>query len=175
MDKGLPNEVEMLPDELREPAAPEELAARLRATVGALVRATRAADQLPTIPATVLDLLDLAGPMTTADLAARRGVRHQTMTATVKELLDAGYLVVTPDPGDGRKKILELTARGRDVLDADRRQRVSILAEAFRANLSEDERRVVAHALTLIERVTPTLAAQGQSSALDRGLITGAW
>jgi DNA-binding MarR family transcriptional regulator len=97
------------------------------------------------------------------------------MTATVKELLDAGYLVVTPDPGDGRKKILELTARGRDVLDADRRQRVSILAEAFRANLSEDERRVVAHALTLIERVTPTLAAQGQSSALDRGLITGAW
>jgi DNA-binding MarR family transcriptional regulator len=153
----------------------QEVATHLRATVGALVRATRGVDQLAPIPAAVLDLIDLRGPMTTADLAAGRGVRHQTMTATVKELAEAGYLAATPDPRDGRKKHLTLTARGRSALDADRHRRVSMLAQALRATLTGNERRAVAHALTLIDRVTTTLAGTEHARPAERGPITGAW
>lgn len=153
----------------------DTLANHLRATVGALVRATRTVDRLAPIPAAVLDLIDLHGPQTTAELAAGRGVRHQTMAATVKELADAGYLEAAPDPDDGRKKLLGLTAHGRNALDADRRRRVSRLTEALGEALSEDERRAVADALTLLDRVTATLVEKGHASPVERGPITGAW
>ncbi|WP_377266793.1 MarR family winged helix-turn-helix transcriptional regulator [Peterkaempfera sp. SMS 1(5)a] len=133
------------------------MAAHLRAAVSALVRSTRTVDQLAPTPAAVLDLLDVRGPMTTADLAASRGVRHQTMAATVKELTDAGCLTVGPDPDDGRKKILTLTTSGKSAIDADRRRRVGVLAEALDKSLNEDDRHILAHALNLIDRITGTV------------------
>ncbi|MBR7839449.1 MarR family transcriptional regulator [Actinospica durhamensis] len=155
--------------------SPEEVAAHLRTTVGALVRATRTGDLLAPIPAAVLDLIDQRGPMTTADLAAGRGVRHQTMTATVKELADAGYLAATPDPRDGRKKLLAITPCGSSALDTDRHQRVSVLTDALGSALTGDERRAVAHALTLIDRITAALAGTEHAPLPERGPITGAW
>ena len=138
--------------------APEELAARLRAAVSMLVRNTRAVARLAPIPAAVLDLLDSGGPMTTADLAASRGVRHQTMAATVKDLADAGWLVAGPDPHDARKKILTLTAEGKEALAADRRQRVAALAAAVRRALDDGERAALAQALNLIDRISEAIA-----------------
>ncbi len=166
-----PNE----PDEPTPAPSAEEVATRLRATVGALVRATRSADDLAPIPAAVLDLIDLRGPMTTAGLAAGRGVRHQTMAVTVKDLVDAGLLVAAPDPGDGRKKLLALTPPGRAALDADRQRRVSLLAQALRTTLTGDEKRAVVHALTLIDRITVGLSGSQAASAPGRGPITGPW
>jgi DNA-binding MarR family transcriptional regulator len=154
-----------------------ELAAHLRTAVGALVRGTRAADRLAPVPAAVLDLLDVRGPMTTADLAAGRHVRHQTMAATVKELADAGFVAAGPDPGDARKKILTLTAAGKAAIDADRRQRVAILAQALDETLNEDERLDLAHALDLIDRITQAAArissppGDGRNQAHHRSLV----
>jgi DNA-binding MarR family transcriptional regulator len=155
--------------------APDRLAADLRAAVGALVRATRAVDRLAPVPAAVLDLLDLRGAMTTAELAASRGVRHQTMAATVKELTEAGYLAARPDPADARKKVLTLTADGKDAIDADRRQRVGLLARTVAEVLDDDEQRVLARALTLVDRIAEALAGDGPSSPPSSGPITGAW
>jgi DNA-binding MarR family transcriptional regulator len=152
-----------------------EVAARLRTSVGALVRATRTTDRLAPIPAAVLDLLDLRGPMTTAELAAGRGVRHQTMAATVKELGDAGYVVAAADPHDGRKKVLALTKRGAGLLEADREQRVSVLSGAVQRTLSRDERRALADALALVDRVTADIEQADQGSPAPRGPVTGAW
>ncbi|WP_269857607.1 MarR family winged helix-turn-helix transcriptional regulator [Streptomyces sp. RPT161] len=166
MNSALPN---------KQAPSPDELAAHLRAAVGALVRSTRTVDRLAPIPAAVLDLLDVRGPMTTADLAASRGVRHQTMAATVKELTDAGFLAVGADPDDARKKILTLTTAGKSAIDADRRQRVSALAEALDAALDEDDRRVMAHALHLIDRVTATVAEARPSPTGGNEPLTGAW
>ncbi|MEY9932729.1 DNA-binding MarR family transcriptional regulator [Catenulispora sp. GP43] len=138
-----------------QPSPPvEEVAAHLRGAVSALVRSTRAVDRLPPIPAAVLDLLAARGPMTTAELAASRGVRHQTMAATVKELTDAGHLAAGPDPADARKKILSLTEAGRDALDADRRQRTGLLAAALEQALDDEELRMMARALELVDRVS---------------------
>ncbi|WP_051943005.1 MarR family winged helix-turn-helix transcriptional regulator [Streptacidiphilus rugosus] len=153
--------------------SPDGLAAALRITVGSLVRATRSSDRLAPIPATVLDLIDRQGPMTTAELAAGRGVRHQTMAVTVKELTEAGYLAAGPDPADARKRILALTAAGTDALETDRRDRVSLLAGAIAAGLTEDEQLVLAEALPVLDRIAATLAEGGPS--LDRGPVTGAW
>ncbi|MGW1030504.1 MarR family winged helix-turn-helix transcriptional regulator [Streptomyces sp. NPDC002577] len=159
-----------------EPApSPDELAAHLRAAIGALVRSTRTVDKLAPIPAAVLDLLDVRGPMTTADLAASRGVRHQTMAATVKELTDNGCLAVGPDPDDGRKKILTLTTSGKSAIDADRRRRVGALSEALDKSLDEDDRRILAHALELIDRIAGTVTGTRSSRSAGHGPITGAW
>lgn len=157
------------------PRSPEELAAHLRTAVGALVRSTRPVDRLAAIPAAVLDLLDANGPMTTADLASSRGVRHQTMAATVKDLVAAGFLATTTDPGDARKKILTLTEDGKNALDADRRQRVGVLARALDESLSKDDQRVLEQALNLIDRITETVARSHHPGPDDSGPITGAW
>lgn len=92
--------------------------------------------------------------MTTADLAADRQVRHQTMAATVKELTHAGFVGAEKDPADARKKILTLTPAGRAALDADGRRRVAVLTAAVDEALDGDERRDLAHALDLIDRIT---------------------
>ncbi|MFC4907125.1 MarR family winged helix-turn-helix transcriptional regulator [Actinomadura gamaensis] len=160
------------PPEQPAPTA-EDLAARLRTSIGALVRATRPVDRLAPIPAAVLDLLDTRGPMTTADLAARRGVRHQTMATTVRDLAAAGHLTAAPDPGDARKKILTLTPSGKAALDADRRRRVGALADALTASFDEDDRRALAHALDLLDRLTATVTRN--TSPAEAAPMTGPW
>lgn len=142
--------------------AAEALADHLRTAVSALVRNTRAADRLAPIPSAALDLIDQRGPMTTADLAASRGVRHQTMAATVKDLAGAGYLTARPDPADARKKVLALTPLGKSAIDADRRQRVAILAAAVELTLDGEDRLVLAQSLDLIDRIAE---AVGRSDA----------
>ena len=153
----------------------DELAVHLRAAVGALVRSARSSDRLAPIPAAVLDLLDSLGPMTTAELATSRGVRHQTMATTVKDLIAAGDVVATPDPGDGRKKMLALTATGKRAIEADRRDRVAALAEALSEELDDDERRALASALGLVDRVAAAVVAAGHARSAGSGPITGPW
>ncbi|MFE1322381.1 MarR family winged helix-turn-helix transcriptional regulator [Kitasatospora phosalacinea] len=161
-----------------EQLAAEQLAAGLRTAISGLVRAGRPFDQLAPIPATVLDLLDRQGPMTTAELAASRGVRHQTMAATVKELAEAGQLTAGPHPDDARKKVLTLTPQGRRAIEADRQQRVGLLARAVDGSLDESEQRLLARALPLLDRIAAELgAADGDRGSAngDRGPISGAW
>lgn len=49
------------------------------------------------------------------DLAARAGVRKQTMAQSVDQLERAGYLERRPNPSDGRSRLVVLTERGRAV------------------------------------------------------------
>lgn len=67
----------------------DALAEDLRQAIGELVRAVRAADTMPSGEAAILGHLDRGGPQTTADLAHRRGVTHQSAAKSVKELLGA--------------------------------------------------------------------------------------
>jgi len=154
--------------------SPDELATHLREAVSALVRTTRPTDRLAPSPAAVLDLLDVRGAMTTADLATARGVRHQTMAATVSELVDVGHVAAEPDPSDGRKKLLVLTPAGRAAIEADRRRRIGLLAEALGTALDDDDRRTLADALALVDRVTAVVAdLRGDAPAGQP--LTGDW
>ena len=54
------------------------------------------------------------------ELARKAGMTPQAMGELVDELVDMGYVVRRPDPGDGRAKLIVLTQRGRDAVAAGR-------------------------------------------------------
>ena len=55
------------------------------------------------------------------ELARRANMTPQSMAELVDELVDLGYVVRRPDPGDGRAKLIVLTRRGRGAVAAGRR------------------------------------------------------
>ena len=54
------------------------------------------------------------------ELARRANMTPQAMGELVDELVEMGYVVRRPDPGDGRAKLIMLTKRGRDAVAAGR-------------------------------------------------------
>jgi DNA-binding MarR family transcriptional regulator len=76
------------------------------------------------------------------------------MGQTLAELEAQGLISRHPDEHDGRRKLLELTDAGRDVLADDRRRRVGWLAEAIEAEFTPEEQDVLARAVPLLARLT---------------------
>ena len=54
------------------------------------------------------------------ELARRANMTPQAMGELVDELVDMGYVLRRPDPGDGRAKLIVLTERGWDAVAAGR-------------------------------------------------------
>jgi len=71
---------------------------------------------------TVLAWLE-EGPATAGDLAVRERVSAPSMSKSVSELEDRGYVSRTVDPNDARQKIVSLTASGRRALLQGRKDR----------------------------------------------------
>ncbi|MFF9060195.1 MarR family winged helix-turn-helix transcriptional regulator [Streptomyces sp. NPDC101213] len=134
-----------------------QLAEELRATVGQLVRAVRAIDEMTPGESAVLGYLDRGGPMTTADVAHERGVSHQSASKAVKELLRQGLVRAEAHPSDGRKNLLHLTPAGSDRLNEERRRRAALLGTAIADVLGAEERQALATALPLLSRLTAHL------------------
>lgn len=130
-----------------------EVASELRVVLGQLVRRLRAEHRFSLAHAAVLGRLDREGPRSTSDLAASERVRPQSMAQTVSELEADGLLERRPDPDDARRALLELTAKGRGALEADRAQRVGWLAQTIAESFSEDEQRTLARAVPLLTRL----------------------
>jgi DNA-binding MarR family transcriptional regulator len=59
----------------------------------------------------------LNGPSTVARLARERGLRRQAVQQTVERLRAEGIVTTRPNPQDQRSPLVELTARGQQVLD----------------------------------------------------------
>ncbi|MDJ1134499.1 MarR family winged helix-turn-helix transcriptional regulator [Streptomyces iconiensis] len=138
----------------------EALAEDLREAIGELVRAVRTADTMPPGEAAVLGHLDRSGPQTTAELAHRRGVTHQSAAKSVKELIDSGWVRAAPHPSDGRKLVLHLTDTGRARLQQERSQRATWLNTAIHDALNPDERRQLRDCVTLLTRLTTRITGQ---------------
>ncbi len=62
------------------------------------------------------------------DLARRANMTPQAMGELVDELEELGYVFRKPDPTDRRAKLVVLTGRGRDALDAGRQTIVGLEA-----------------------------------------------
>ncbi|MFC9755899.1 MarR family winged helix-turn-helix transcriptional regulator [Streptomyces sp. NPDC056921] len=139
-----------------EPDA-ERLATELTAVVGRLVRRLRsmsAGDRLTPTQRSVLARLDLEGPATTAALARAEYVRPQSMRLTLGALESQGLVERAPDPADGRKSVMSLTEAGAATLAEVRAAKHDWLARAMAAELDGAERRTVAEAIELIDRLT---------------------
>ena len=121
--------------------------------LGQLIRRLRAEHTFSISQGVVLARLDREGPQTTSALAAAERVRPQSMAQTVAELQAAGLVSRTPDPTDGRRVLIELTANGRETLGADRRRREGWLAEAMAAELTPEEQETLNRAVPLLRRL----------------------
>ena len=129
------------------------LASRLRLALGHLVRRLRAEHSFPFTQGSVLGRLDREGCKSIGDLATIERVRPQSMTQTIADLQDDGLIERRPDPSDGRRTLVELTERGRQTLQADRRHREGWLARAIAHDLTPQEQKLLADALPLLERL----------------------
>jgi DNA-binding MarR family transcriptional regulator len=129
------------------------LASELRLVLGQLMRRLRAEHRFSLAQGAVLGRLDREGPRGTSDLAAAERVRPQSMAQTVSELEADGLIDRRPDPADGRRALLELTDRGREVVQADREQREGWLIRAITDGFSEQEQQALVRAVPLLSRL----------------------
>ncbi|MFC7640992.1 MarR family winged helix-turn-helix transcriptional regulator [Streptosporangium lutulentum] len=82
--------------------------------------------------ASVLAHLSGKGGVTASELASTEGVRHQSMTATVASLAAMGLVERSPDPDDGRRLLIALTAEGHRRVEEGRQARTEWLAAGCR-------------------------------------------
>jgi len=128
-------------------------ASELRIVLGRLMRRLRAEHSFPISHGTVLGRLDRDGAQTASALAAAERVRPQSMAQTLAELAADGLIGRRPDPSDRRQSLVELTARGRDVLTEDRRRREGWLCTAIASELTPEEQQILVRAVPLLRRL----------------------
>lgn len=119
-----------------------------------MLRGTYDTDGLTPSQTSVLSRLDKEGDASTSDLAAAERIRHQSMAATVAVLEERGLVGRRPDPGDGRRQLVSVSAAGRTYLEDRRRAGEEWLARALEDRFSEAERRKVIEATVLLDRLT---------------------
>jgi DNA-binding MarR family transcriptional regulator len=129
------------------------VASELRVVIGQVVRRLRAQHRFPLAQATVLGRLDREGASSVSDLAVAEHVRPQSMAQTVGDLEAERLVSRRPDPEDGRRALVELTAKGHETLAAERSRREGWLAEAIASDLTPEEQEVLMRAVPLLRRL----------------------
>ncbi|MFT3802480.1 MAG: MarR family transcriptional regulator [Burkholderiaceae bacterium] len=110
-----------------------------------------------------------AGPMSVTELAAREGVRLQSLTRPLAELIDDGWILREADAADGRRSVIALTAAGSKAVRSATRAADRSLARLLRRTLSDEERALLASACELLQRVDEALADEARAhDAADR-------
>jgi DNA-binding MarR family transcriptional regulator len=133
----------------------EDVARALLLCMGLLRRRLRrvpVADALTFPQSAALGRLDRGGPAASADLARQEQISPQSMGATLGGLEARGLVNRQPDPDDGRRILLSISATGRRELNRRRSARVEQLAQGL-ADFTESELAQLAVAAPLIERL----------------------
>ena len=119
-----------------------EAADEMRSAIGMLVRAVREISvERPEGQLETLGLLTREGPQSIADLARRRRIRHQSMSATVAELEAQGLVERSPDPSDARGVLISLTSEGSGAIASSRTERATAILRAVETTLDDEEQR----------------------------------
>ncbi|TML25853.1 MAG: winged helix-turn-helix transcriptional regulator [Actinobacteria bacterium] len=84
------------------------------------------------------------------------GIRQCGTGATVSTYNSAerGLIHRRPDPGDGRRQVISLSAAGREFFEDKRRASEEWLCQALQDRLTEAERHTVIQALALLDRLS---------------------
>jgi DNA-binding MarR family transcriptional regulator len=110
-------------------------------------------DDLSGSQAAVLTRLHKEGLSSASALASAEAVSHQAVGPILAVLETRGYIQRSPDPTDGRRQLVSLTAAGVAQADNTTSAREEWLARALQDRLSEGERRAVRHAMALLNRL----------------------
>jgi DNA-binding MarR family transcriptional regulator len=143
-----------------EAADPALLASELRLALGQLVRRLRVEHRLSLSYVAVLARLDREGTHSISSLATAERVRPQSMAQTINELESEGLIHRRPDPTDGRRTLVDMTADGHRMLEEDRHRRQGWLTEAITSELTPSERVDLMKAVGLLRRLGELDAAR---------------
>jgi DNA-binding MarR family transcriptional regulator len=94
--------------------------------------------------------LSTMAPVRLSELADTVELDLSTVSRQMRDLVTMGLVVKTPDPHDGRASLLDLSGRGRAVLEAVSDARRRALAEVI-DGWSEEERATLARGLARLE------------------------
>lgn len=133
-----------------------ELAAGLRVSVGLLRRRlmqVQVPGELSLPERSALARLDRGGPATASGLARQEQISPQSMAETLSGLEARGLVARRPDPDDGRRVLLSLTAAGEAALRQRRAVREEQLARALAAEFTRAELAALRSAVPLLERL----------------------
>ena len=137
-----------------------DVAVALRDSIGLLLRRMRQQqpDGALTLPeGAAMTRLNRGGPTTSSALAKLEQISPQSMGATLAGLETRGLVARHPDPEDGRRVVLSVTAAGQRILQDKRNARTDQLAQALSARFTPDEIRQLAVAAPLLERLAQTI------------------
>jgi DNA-binding MarR family transcriptional regulator len=93
--------------------------------------------------------LDEHGPMTPGGLAARERVQPPSMTRVIASLAEAGMVLRTPHPTDGRQIIVSLTDAGQALLADETSARERWMTDRL-AGLDEQQQAVLRQSIDII-------------------------
>ncbi|MFF2634862.1 MarR family winged helix-turn-helix transcriptional regulator [Microbacterium sp. NPDC057961] len=100
-----------------------------------------------------LNRLVTEGPQSVSALATAEHVRPQSMAETVAGLKEQGFVSGRKDPADGRRVLYSATDTGRELVSRIPEERESWLEGAISTSLSATERRTIAAAVAIMERL----------------------
>lgn len=133
-----------------------ELAEELGAALGrlyAFLRREILPKEMSLAQVHALGTLRELGPQRVTDLAELEAVRQPTCTGLVNTMENEGWVIRRSGDLDRRAVMVELTAKGGDVLRAITEARAELL-EGYLAELSSADRRSLAAALPGLKRLT---------------------
>ncbi|MEB5971175.1 MarR family winged helix-turn-helix transcriptional regulator [Pantoea dispersa] len=131
-------------------------AAALRSINGKLMRRLRESappGDLTWPQVSVLGYLVRDGAMTVTELAAREGVRSQSMSATVASLQTLGLVQGVADAQDGRKTRYQPTDACLQLIASNRAQRDDWLLHSISSQLNPQEQQTLLAAIPLLQRL----------------------
>jgi DNA-binding MarR family transcriptional regulator len=120
--------------------------------LGRRIRVERVVSALGDSHMSVIGLLNAHERLTLTELSELERVTRPSMTRTVAQLVDEGYIARTPSTDDGRKVLLELTEAGRVLVMETRRRRDAWFSHRLE-ELSDDERAQLRAALPVLRKL----------------------
>jgi DNA-binding MarR family transcriptional regulator len=149
-----------LSDRSAQPAVPGDVAAALGASLSLLYRRLRqgtSEGELTLPERSALSRLARGGPMTATALARQEQISAQSIGATLATLEHRGLVERQPDPNDGRRITLSLTAAGLASVQAKRAARDARLTQALESDFTSEERAQLLAITPLLERLAEQL------------------
>ncbi len=132
----------------------EELADRLRLTIGRLARRLRQQSLGNMTPSqrSVLASLDRSGPLRSGELAKVENISPPSLSGIVGRLEDRGLVTRRSDPSDARSTIVEATSEATAALERARQERTAFLVKAIE-RLDDPQRAALMDALPVLDRL----------------------